>query len=1042
MRYLVRSRLLNPLPIKIRQMHTFRFSLPFTCMLLILDPATADTPIDFNREIRPILSENCFQCHGPDLNKRKAKLRLDTREGAIASAIVPGKAAQSKLVKRIISTGEERMPPEESNKKLTSVQVELLKRWIEQGAEYKGHWAFIPPVRSPLPAVKNNSWPRNAIDRFILARLEHEGMKPSAAADAVTLIRRLSFDLTGLPPTIVEVDKFLQETSVNPDVAYEKLVDRLLGSPHYGERMAVDWLDAARFADTHGYHIDSGRNMTRWREYVIDSFNKNKRFDEFTIEQLAGDLLPNATLEQKIASGFNRNHMINFEGGAIPEEYQNAYIIDRVNTTATVWMGVSLGCAQCHDHKFDPFTQKDYYQLYAFFNNVPERGLDGQKGNAVPFLKIPTKEQEQKLKTLRTTVAEKEARMKASWPEVDAAQIAWERSSKRPKIEWKVQAPAKPRSMGQATLTVLADKSILAAGPNPEKETYTFSFSPDLTPVTAIRIETLADERFPAQGPGRSANGNFVLTGVRISVGDDANSKTIGLKAVSADFSQKEYPISNLLQKSGAGWAIHPQVGKNHWAVLELTEPIVGPAQNVTVELQFNSPFAQHQFGRFRVAATNSTVPHETEVVPAGIETILRVAADKRNASQKDELRAYYRNNVSPLVRDMKRETAALTKQVAEIESKTPDAMVMEEMPKPRDTFMRIRGQYDQKGAKVTANTPAALPALTLQKSATGSYNRLDLARWLVRDDHPLTARVIVNRFWQMYFGAGLVRTSEDFGSQGDWPSHPELLDWLAVEFRESGWDVKKMERLIVMSATYRQSSVVTEDSRSKDPENRLLSRMSRLRLQAEFIRDQALSISGLLNGEIGGTSVLPYQPRGIWEELAYRADGDNFTAQKYVQSKGKDLYRRTMYTFWKRTAPPPSLITLDAPDRETCTVRRSRTNTPLQALVLMNDPTYVEASRKLAERILVEGGSSTNDRLTFAFRLATSRKPSEREFAILNRVYDSQRTKYQRDKASAEKLLKVGESPRNEKMDPGELAAWAMVANTILNLDEALTKN
>ena len=1017
------------------------FVVVFTLFVGSVPTRAADSKVDFNRDVRPILSENCFQCHGPDAAKRLAKLRLDTREGAIASVIVPGQPDKSEFVERLTTKkADDRMPPEASGKSLTPAQIATLTRWVAEGAEFKGHWAFLALKRPELPKIADEKWARTPIDRFVSSRLEKEGMKPSSEADPITLIRRLTFDLTGLPPTLDEVDRFLKEySSAKPQAAYESLVDRLLASPRYGERMALDWLDAARFADTHGYHIDSGRNMTRWREYVIDSFNKNKRFDDFTVEQIAGDLLPNATIEQRIASGFNRNHMINFEGGAIPEEYQTAYIVDRVNTTATVWMGLSVGCAQCHDHKFDPITMKDYYQLYAFFNNVPERGLDGNRGNATPFLKIPTKEQERKIKEFRDAIALLEAKLKGPLPETDAAQADWEKSPSRNgnKTVWKVLSLAKLRSKGGATLKALDDKSYLAEGLNPAAESYTFTFASDLPKITAIRVEALADASFPEKGPGRSANGNFVMTGVRVTL-DEGKTKTVGIKAASADFSQKEYPVANLAGKSGAGWGIHPEVGKDHWAVVELAEPIATPGTEVTVQLQFNSPFGQHQFGRFRVSATDSTTPHVQGGTPPKIEVILKTPADMRSDAQKTELRNYYRTSISPEIRKLTAEIASYQKQIADIEKNTPDAMVMEEMPKPRDTFMLVRGQYDKKGEKVTAGTPASLPGI----GNKGPVNRLDLARWLVRDDHPLMARVIVNRYWQMYFGTGLVKTSDDFGTQGEFPTHPELLDWLATEFRDSGWDVKKMQKLIVMSAVYRQSSAVSKEMLVKDPENRLLARMSRLRLQAEFIRDQALAVSGLLNSEIGGASVSPYQPKGIWEELASRADGDNWTAQKYVQSTGKDLYRRTMYTFWKRTAPPPSLTTLDAPDRETCTVRRSRTNTPLQALVLMNDPTYVEASRKLAERILTEGGATIDDRLTFGFRLCAARKPNDREIAILKRLFEIQLQKFRKDKDAAEKLLKVGDSPRNQKLDAAYVAAWAMVGSTILNLDEVLTKN
>ncbi|HVK12812.1 MAG TPA: PSD1 and planctomycete cytochrome C domain-containing protein [Gemmataceae bacterium] len=811
--------------------------------------ARADTKIDFNRDVRPILSDNCFACHGPDPKTRKADLRLDTRDGALA--VLDLKApAESDLLKRITTTDKsEVMPPPKSDKKLTAAQVATLKAWVAQGAEYQGHWAFLPPKRPAVPAGVH------PIDHFLSARLAKEGLKSAPEADRATLIRRVTFDLTGLPPTPKEVDDFLADKSSE---AYAKVIERLTGSVRYGERMALDWLDAARYADTNGYHIDNGRDMTKWREWVIDAFHKNKRFDEFTVEQLAGDLLPGATLSQKIASGFNRNHMINFEGGAIPEEYQTAYVIDRVNTTATVWMGLTVACAQCHDHKYDPISQKDFYRLYAFFNNVPERGLDGNQGNASPKIKLSSPEQDKRLAALRSDLAAAEAELKGPLAAVDAAQAAWEKAEK-------------PKGL------------------------------------------------------------------------------------------------------------------------------------------------------------------------PANIEAIWKIDPAKRTDAQKAELRAHYRTKVSPEAKKLADRVAAMKKQVADAERAIPDAMVMEEMPKPRDTFLLIRGEYDKKGEKVTAGTPGALPALPAKPQAA---NRLDLAKWLISPEHPLTARVTANRYWQMFFGTGLVKTAEDFGTQGEYPSHPELLDWLAVEFRESGWDVKKLLTLIVTSAAYRQSAAVPKELHAKDPENRLLARGPRFRLQAEFLRDQALAISGLLNGEVGGKSVSPYQPPGLWEELMSRADGANWTAQTYKQSHGQDLYRRTMYTFWKRTCPPASLAALDAPDRETCVVRRSRTNTPLQALVLMNDPTYVEAARKLAERMMKEGGDTPDARIAFAFKLATARPPKPAETAVLKRVFEAQRARFAKDQAAAMKLLKVGEAPRDEKLDATDVAAWAMVANTVLNLDEVLTRN
>jgi hypothetical protein len=1081
--------------------------------------AAAGTRVEFNRDVRPILSNNCLKCHGLDERARKAGLRLDVREQATrpselgGTAIVPGRPNESELVRRIFATRhDEVMPPPETNQTLSPREKELLKRWIEQGAEYQPHWSFIPPTRPNPPPVRDERWPRNDLDRFVLARLEADQLRPSPEADRATLIRRVTFDLTGLPPTLAEIDAFLADSS---DDAYDKVVDRLLASPRFGERMAVDWLDAARFADTHGYHIDSGRDMTHWREWVINAFNRNLPFDQFTIDQIAGDLVPGATIEQRIASGFHRNHMINFEGGAIPEEYHVAYIVDRVNTTGTVWLGLSLGCAQCHEHKYDPISQAEYYGLYAFFHNVPENGLDGRAGNAVPVLKLPTAEQQRRLDSLAASICELDERLAGPIAEVDAAQAEWERATVSAKqVEWTPLDAQKFTAKGGATLTKLDDKSILASGPNPPRETYTVIAATDLSEITAIRLEALPDDSLAAKGPGRSTNGNIMLTGVHVSVGplagaEDGTPAAVKLKAASADFSQKDFPIAQAIDdKPETGWAIHPEVGKAHAAVFEFDQPIALSAQKgsgvfsqvgavissteatrddgdprkdsrprlllprllLTITLDFQSSYAQHQLGRFRLSVTGSKEPHESQRPPAKIQEILAVEPDKRSDAQRAELRKHYRANLSPITKQLNDQLAKLRKEQTDLDKQVPTTMVMQEMDKPRDTFMLIRGQYDKKGEKVAAGVPSSLGRLP----DGAPPNRLGLARWLVDPSQPLTARVIVNRFWQMYFGTGLVKTAEDFGSQGEWPSHPELLDWLACEFvgfecgesrvesqsceslgsvsgprlsaldsRRSTWDIKHIQRLIVTSATYRQSSAVTPALANRDPENRLLARGPRHRLQVEFIRDQALAISGLLNPKIGGASVSPYQPPGIWEELAYRADGKNFTAQEYVQSHGPDLYRRTMYTFIKRTAPPPTLVTFDAPDRETCTVRRPRTNTPLQALVLMNDPTYIEAARKLAERILTEPGpaASREDRIIFAFRIATARPPSLDELRLLRRLFDQQLTAFRNNPQAATKLLAVGESPRDDSHDAAELAAWTIVANVLLNLDETVTK-
>jgi hypothetical protein len=996
--------------------------------------APTKTKVDFDRQILPILSDNCFACHGPDKNKRKAELRLDVREDALTheGVIVPGNAAKSELIARVTSNDPEfRMPPPKTGKRLTSPQLELLRSWIDAGAKYSRHWAFVTPARPALPRVADRAWPRNPIDYFILERLEREGLRPSAETDRTTLIRRVTLDLTGLPPTPAEVDAFLADRGAD---AYERLVDRLLASPRYGERMALDWLDAARFADTHGYHIDSGRDMSRWREWVIASYNRNQPFDQFTIEQLAGDLLPSATLEQKIASGFNRNHMINFEGGAIPQEYHNAYIVDRVNTTSTVWLGLTVACAQCHDHKFDPITQKEFYELYAFFHNVPENGLDGSKGNAAPILRAPSRQQQRDLERLAAAIQKVEQNLNGPLPAADAAQERWERTATRESVVWTILDPKILKSSGGTTLTSLADKSIRAGGKNPARDVYTVTVSARLPKITALRLEALLDDGLVARGPGRSINGNVVLTDVRVK----AAGKAVKLVRASADFSQTDFPVAQAIDDNPAsGWAIHPQVGKPHAAVFEFEQPIpAGSGLELTVTLAFQSPFASHQLGRFRLSATGSKQPHRAQPLSAQIEEILTIPAEKRSARQKADLRSYYRANLSREVGPLRDELARLRQARAELEKRIPTTMVMVEMDRPRDTFLLVRGQYDKLGAKVTADVPASMPPLPKGVKA----DRLALARWLVSGDHPLTARVIVNRYWQKYFGTGIVKTAGDFGVQGERPSHPVLLDWLATEFVASDWNVKHMQRLMVTSATYRQSTAVTRELLAKDSPNRLLARMSRLRLPAEMIRDQALATSGLLFGKIGGQSVSPYQPPGLWEELASRLDGANWTAQTYVQSKGKDLYRRTMYTFWKRTSPPPTLATFDAPDRETCTVRRARTNTPLQALILLNDPTYVEASRKLAERLMTEAATPA-ERITLAFRLVTGRLPRRAEVTVLQNVFDLQLEVYRKDGKAAKKLLSVGESGRNDKLDPAELAAWATVASVILNLDETVTR-
>ncbi len=1032
-------------------------------------PATPASAIDFNRHIRPILSENCFACHGPDESKRKSQLRLDLKADAFkpaksgALAIVPGQSAESELIRRVTHADEDDvMPPVKTGKQLKPEQITLLRQWIAHGADWKSHWSF-EPVKSPaLPVVSKSAWVRNPIDRFALARLDAEKLPPSPEADRATLIRRVTLDLTGLPPTPAEVDAFLADKSAN---AYEKLVDRLLASPRYGERMAVDWLDAARFADTHGYHIDSGRDMTIWREWVIEAFNKNLPFDQFTTWQLAGDLLPNATTPQKIASGFNRNHMINFEGGANADEYLTAYIIDRVNTTATVWLGLTVACAQCHDHKFDPIAQRDYYRLYAFFNGVPENGMDGGKGNAVPLLRAPTRDMEAQLATLTNQLAAAEARAKELEAGLPAAQVAWEKVAR-----------AATREPSGLLVHFPLDESLAGrdAGGQEIKAAFPTTNAPAWTPGKIGRGLKLdgTEKSFVAAGMPVNFNrtdafssGCWVKqtgqgTGALLAKMDEA-AQLRGFDLLVADGKLYFHLISawpgNALRVSTKAalpkdawthvFATYDGSGKSaglklyvngREALFDITnDNLTGPTANqAPLNLGRRS---EHLFkgslDDVRIYGRVLAAPEVAELAGRPLLELVALAPEQRTPEQQAELKKYFREQHAGEFTKSDQAAAALRKSRDELTAKFPTTMVMQEMAKPRPTHLLMRGQFDKKGDPVTAGTPASLPPLP----DGAPTNRLGLAQWLVSPQQPLTARVIVNRYWQMYFGTGLVKTAEDFGSQGEWPSHPELLDWLAAEFM-AHWDVKAMQRLIVTSATYRQASRVTPELYGRDPENRLFARGPRLRLQAEFIRDQALAVSGLLSGEIGGKSVSPYQPPGLWEELASREDGKNWTAQTYTQSHGPDLYRRTMYTFWKRTSPPAQLSTFDAPDRETCTVRRPRTNTPLQALILMNDPTYVEASRKLAERMMTEAADD-RQRILLAFRLATARPPTDAEMKVLLKLYLDQLAIYRANGAAALKLLGNGEAPRNEKLDPAVLAAWTMVASTILNLDETLTK-
>lgn len=1055
--------------------------LALTCTAMLAGlawrPVAAQKPVDFNREVRPILSDNCFSCHGPDEQQRKARLRLDTKDGAFAKqgVVVPGDGMNSRLYKRIATTDANTvMPPVATGHKLTPQQIETVKRWIDEGAKWNEHWAFVAPQRPTLPTVKDLAWPNNPIDNFILARLERETLKPSLEADKITLLRRVTYDLTGLPPTVAEVDDFLADSSPK---AYEKVVDRLLASPRYGERMAMYWLDVARYADTHGYHIDSHREMWPWRDWVINAFNQNKPYNDFIVEQLAGDLLPpkenrEAQADQKIASGFNRNHMINFEGGAFPEEYLTEYVIDRVETTSNAFMALTMGCARCHSHKYDPISQKEFYQFYAFFNSVNEVGLDGRDGNAKPFLALPSDEQKARQEQLAATIKAKEAQLadkeiasvQSEWEKQFVGKIAaapqqglvahYEMDGSFADLAGGYQHGRRLQGSPDFALGKLGravsfdgDSQVTFGNVGPGEKSEAFSLAMWLRgntkePITLL--QKLANET-SRQGFELSLDG-YELIGVQrraphLNIRLTANWPDNAIQLRSKDLIRIVDWGHVLITYDGSGKAAGFKLYFNGKpAELEIVKDSLSGSSKTAAALQIgNKAFGRPYKGQLddlrfynRVLSANEA---EQLAVHYPVQTYLSGVYGQRTKEEAAAVREYFLTYAAP--QNLRDEYAALNnlkKQKNELDKAILNTMVMDEMAKPRDTFVLARGDYRNKTEKVAAGVPSILPPLPNDAKA----NRLALANWLVAPSHPLTARVAVNRFWQLFFGLGIVKTSEDFGSQGDAPVHPELLDWLATEFIRSGWNTKALHKLMVTSTTYKQASKVTPELREKDPENRLLARGPRFRLQGEMIRDTALAASGLLNPEIGGRSVFPYQPVDLWDELAF---GDGFTAQKYELSQGKDLYRRSMYTFWKRTVPPAALNAFDAPDREKCVVRRPVTNTPLQALITMNDPTYIEAARVLATKAFRAGGTELNSRLTYAFRQATARKPSAVELGVLRDLYVRQLTSYRKDPKAAEALLNIGESKADDKIERPVWAALTIVVSTILNLDEVVTK-
>lgn len=1141
-------------------------------MMSVLAGAAPEAPVpDFNRDIRRVLSENCFQCHGPDSAAKKGGrkvLRLDVAESALSQqgehpAIVPGHPERSELIRRIGSQNpDDRMPPPDSGKTLTPEQMALLSRWIAGGAPYSKHWSYAPPQRPALPVVHQAGWPRNAVDRFILSRLEKEGLPPAPEAEPAALSRRVSLDLTGLPPTLDEADEFLGDRS--PD-AYERLVDRLLRKEAYGEHWARLWLDQARYADSSGYADDPARTIWAYRDYVIRSFNSNKPFDRFTVEQLAGDLLPNASDEEKTATSFHRNTLTNNEGGTNDEEYRNVAIVDRVNTTLSVWMGTTIACAQCHNHKYDPITQEEYFRLFAILNNT----ADADRGDESPVHPLFTEEQRRQRAEWEGELAQLETILKTRTPELSAAQGEWERSMAGDPT-WEVSRAMRVTSKAGSTTEAVDDGSVRIERGG-KTDTYSLDVPvADGAPFTGIRVEALPDERPPGRGVGH-ADGSFVLTRVRAAVVPDAasapaarfvrielpgkerilslaevqvfqgtnnlaragearqsstayngparlaidgntdgefekakstthtettsdpwweldlgserrvdrlvvwnrtdaasdrlkdfrvvlldegrktvweqtvatvpspnweaapdGSRPVSFRFAAADFSAEGFGPGLVLDNpdpAQRGWSVFPRLGEPHALTLVPTMPLqAGAGSRLVLTLEQNSRQDYATLGRLRVSLTRDVRIPEIARIPPAVLAALRVEPERRSEGQRDEIARHYLT-VAPALQPRRDRLAALQKSLSELKPYTT-VPVLQELSgdQRRTTRVQRRGNFLDLGSEVSPGFPAAL-----NPSPEGPADRLALARWIVDPRNPLTARVTVNRLWESVFGIGLVRTSEEFGSQGDPPSHPELLDWLAVELVESGWDLQHLLRLMVTSATYRQSSRVTPELAASDPDNRLLARGPRFRLSAEMIRDQALAAGGLLSPKRYGPPVKPLQPR-LGLSAAFGSGTD------WETSMGEDRYRRAIYTTWRRSNPYPSMATFDAPNREVCLVRRERSNTPLQALVTLNDPVYIEAAQALAARMMTAGGTP-EDRATLGFRICLTRKPSDAERAGLVSLYERSLSRFRNEPSRAASMAAVNPADIPAGMDTAALAAWTVVGNVLLNLDEVLMK-
>jgi hypothetical protein len=1062
----------------LRSMRPFLSLAVLTATLLVSSTTRvrAAAELDYNRDIRPLLSENCFACHGFDEKAREGKLRLDVAESAYAERngfirIKPGDPANSEVWLRITSKDEEEvMPPPDAHSKLTEAQKLKIKTWIEQGAKYAPHWSLVPPRKADMPRFGTTA-SSNPIDAFVRSRLSEEKLEPSPEADWATLIRRVSLDLTGLPPSAEDVQVFGRDR--NPK-AFEQLVDRLLASPHFGERMALEWLDASRYADTNGFSIDGGRHMWLWRDWVIQAFNDNMPYDRFLVEQLAGDLLPNRSEAQLIATGFQRNNMVTHEGGTIPEENLTNYNVDRVKTLGEAVLGLTLGCAQCHDHKFDPITQKDYYQVYAFFNTLSDKGLDGNAGvNPGPMIRaktvLRTSEESQlrgKIAALEATLAKQDEKILAAWEKQQRDRLAMRGKGLQlhPVKVLKVSTPNRGAGFepeGENGVR-LKDAGALAAfdvlttlpklnepitglrvvvHPQPELPGGGWGFGPVMggrpRARAAAPVSSGATALEPAKDP-TLPKGTFMLTAIAATAdvvpGDQINlHKLQAISRVTANSWEPANPPAACLDpRNETGWSPHPATNGSVHLTATFAESVrASDTPYLTVQVNFGN-------GRSLVPALFEvlvlTGNDDGTDLPGDVVAALTTPSAQRSPEMTARLWQHCAAH-APQLATIRVDAANLKERLAVI-TQPFSTMVMDVAEKPRDTFILNRGDYAQPTVKVEPGTLASLPPMPDGAPA----NRLGLAQWITMPDHPLTARVVVNRIWAMCFGSGLVATSADFGSQGEWPSHPELLDWLAVDFVQRGWDLKALVRQIVTSETYRQSSASSAEALERDPQNRLLARGPRFRLSAEFIRDGALKVSGLLVPRIGGPSVNPYTPGDLWREISHYGSTPA-TAQTFVQDHGEKLYRRSMYTFWKRTAPPPNMAAFDAPNREVCTISRPNTTTPLQALVTLNDTQFVEAARVFGERIVSQSGDDAA-KLRWAFLEATSREPKPQEKKVLQAALRRERAHYKPNAPAAEKLLAAGEAPRSTRVPAAEHAAWTQVASLLLNLSETMTRN